>query len=218
MSNNLRDIAIYGAGGFGKEVACVINKINEKEPTWNLIGFFDDGVNEGTEVSHFGLVLGGLKVLNNWHIPIAIAFAVGSPKVIEILVSKAINPLIEYPNIIHPEAFFADPRTLKIGRGNVIVRGCSFSCDVEIGDFNQFNSISALAHDVRIGSFNVLMPLTRVSGEVEIGDYNTFGINSIILQTIKVGSNKRIGPSSVLMTKPRKEGLYMGNPARLTKL
>ena len=37
----MKDIAIYGAGGFGKEVACLIKRINEQEPTWNLIGFFD---------------------------------------------------------------------------------------------------------------------------------------------------------------------------------
>ena len=39
----MKDIAIYGFGGFGREVACVIQAINEIEPTWNLIGFFDDG-------------------------------------------------------------------------------------------------------------------------------------------------------------------------------
>ena len=39
----MRDIAIYGAGGFGREIACLIKEINGVEPTWNLIGFFDDG-------------------------------------------------------------------------------------------------------------------------------------------------------------------------------
>ena len=38
----MRDIAIYGAGGFGKEVACLLNRINEVNHQWNLIGFFDD--------------------------------------------------------------------------------------------------------------------------------------------------------------------------------
>ncbi len=38
----MKDIAIYGAGGFGREVACLIHIINKKTPQWNLIGFFDD--------------------------------------------------------------------------------------------------------------------------------------------------------------------------------
>lgn len=35
----MNDIAIYGAGGFGKEIACLIYWINEVKPQWNLIGF-----------------------------------------------------------------------------------------------------------------------------------------------------------------------------------
>lgn len=35
----MRDIAIYGAGGLGREIACVLKKINMVTPTWNLLGF-----------------------------------------------------------------------------------------------------------------------------------------------------------------------------------
>ena len=40
----MKDIAIYGAGGLGREVACLIRMINESKeiPEWNFIGFFDD--------------------------------------------------------------------------------------------------------------------------------------------------------------------------------
>lgn len=214
----MNDIAIFGAGGFGKEVATILGKINERNPTWNLLGFYDDGIKPGTSISMYGQILGGIEALNAVNQPLSIVFAIGRPQTLQYIVSNITNPLIDFPNIIHPDAYFADQCTLNMGIGNVIVRGCSFSCDVEIGDFNQFNSISALAHDVRVGSFNVFMPLTRISGEVTIGDLNLFGINSIVLQTIEVGSNKRFGPNSVLMTKPRKEGLYMGIPAKLTQL
>lgn len=214
----MQDIAIYGAGGFGKEVACILNKINEKEPTWNLLGFFDDGVDMGTKISHFGLVLGGCDELNSWHDKLAIVFAIGSPRVLELLVGKITNSLVYFPNIVHPEVFFADPISLKMGRGNVVVRGCSFSVDVHIGDFNQFNSISALAHDVVVGSFNVFMPLSRISGEVIIGDRNIFGLNTLVLQCMKIGNDIRTGPGAVLMTKPKDGNLYMGNPARKTIL
>ena len=45
----MKDILIYGFGGFGHEVACVINHINEIEPTWKIVGYIDDGVEVGTE-------------------------------------------------------------------------------------------------------------------------------------------------------------------------
>ena len=42
LIKNMKDIAIYGAGGFGREVACLLNAINANDAIWNLIGFFDD--------------------------------------------------------------------------------------------------------------------------------------------------------------------------------
>lgn len=33
----MRDIAIYGAGGFGKEVACLLNRINESSVEFDRI-------------------------------------------------------------------------------------------------------------------------------------------------------------------------------------
>ena len=215
---NLKKIAVFGAGGFGKEVVCVINKINEINPTWDFIGFFDDGLAIGTAVSHFGEILGSTEDVNKWQEELSIVFAIGNPQIIEKIVHQIHNDLISFPNLIHPDVFFADPISLKMGRGNVIVRGCSFSVDVEVGDFNQFNSISALAHDVKVGSYNVFMPLTRVSGEVKIGDFNAFGIGAIILQKVKIGNRTRVAPSSVVMMKTKDDCLYMGNPARKTIL
>jgi sugar O-acyltransferase (sialic acid O-acetyltransferase NeuD family) len=214
----MKDIAIYGAGGFGKETACIIKKINEQDSTWNIIGFFDDGVIKGIQISHFGPVLGNVNDLNAWEKPLSIVFAIGEPKIIKFLFEKIDNPNVDFPNIIHPNSSLADPQTFNIGKGNVITRGCTFSCDVTIGDFNQFNSISALAHDVVVGSFNVFMPLVRVSGEVVIGNFNFFGIGAIILQQLKIGNNTRIGAGSIVMTKTKDGFLYLGNPAKRTDL
>ncbi len=210
----MKQIAIYGAGGFGKEVACMINKINEEKPVWEIIGFFDDGIEKGTEISHFGKVLGDINDLNKWSSKLNIVFAIGSPGVLKSLVGKIHNKNIDFPNIIHPGAFFADPQSFSIGKGNVITRGCTFSCDVKIGDFNQFNSLSALAHDVVVGSFNVFMPLSRISGEVSINNENFFGIGAIILQQIKIGNKTRIGAGSIVMKNTKDGYLYFGNPAK----
>ncbi|RZK10143.1 MAG: acetyltransferase [Flavobacterium sp.] len=210
----MKDIAIYGAGGFGKEVACILHRINDHQPSWALKGFFDDGIEKGNHISHFGNILGGIEELNNWGKPIAVAFAIGTPHIIKKIVEKIKNPLVEFPNIVHPDVFFADKVSFRIGKGNVIVRACSFSCDVEIGDFNQFNSISALAHDVKVGSFNVFMPLTRISGGGIIGDLNLFGIGSVLLQNVRVGNNTRIAAGSYVMRKTQDGYLYMGNPAK----
>lgn len=214
----MNKIAIYGAGGFGREIACLLNKINEVEPTWELIGFFDDGLPKGTEVSHFGVVLGGMEELNSYPEHLCLAITIGNPRILETIVSKIVNPNIEFPNIIAPSVYFSDPETFKIGKGNIIQKHCSFSCDVTIGDFNVMDGADVFGHDDIIGSYNVFMPAMRISGEVKIGNRNFFGVGSIILQQIKIGDNVRLGAGSVLMTKPKPNCLYMGNPARKTDL
>lgn len=214
----MKQIAIYGAGGFGREVACLLNKINEVEPTWELVGFFDDGIEIGKEVSHFGKTLGGINELNAWHTELAIAFTIGNPKIVETLVSKVTNPNIYFPNIIAPTVYFADPVTFKIGKGNIIQKHCSFSCDVTIGDFNVMDGADVFGHDNVVGSYNTFMPAMRISGEVTIGNCNFFGVGSIILQQIKIGHNIRLGAGSVLMRKPKDGLLYMGNPAKKVEL
>lgn len=213
----MKDIAIFGAGGFGREIACLLNKINEIEPLWNLVGFFDDGIPKGTEISHFGSVLGGISELNTYSDSLSLAIAIGNPRIIETIVSKITNRNIDFPNIIAPSAYFSDPSTFKIGKGNIIQKHCSFSCDVTIGDFNVMDGADVFGHDDEVGSFNVFMPAMRISGEVKIGNCNFFGVGSIILQQIKVGDNIRLGAGSVLMTRPKSGCLYMGNPAKRTE-
>lgn len=215
----MRDIAIYGAGGFGKEVACLIRRINDShsEPVWNLIGFFDDGKEKGEKISHYGICLGGMEELNQYKSELCVTIAIGSPKIVKKVVDNINNPKIVFPNLIHPTAVFVDEQSFTIGKGNIIQGGCSFSCDVKIGDFNVFNGIVILGHDDIIGSFNSFMPDVKVSGEVTIGDCNFFGVASIILQQMKIGDGIRLGAGSVLMTKPKDGELYIGNPAKRMK-
>lgn len=213
----MKDIAIYGAGGFGKEIACLLEIINKETSKWNIVGFFDDGKEKGLQISHYGKVLGGMVELNEWDTPIDIAIAIGSPNIVQKIAQSVVNPLVNFPNVIHPSFNIVDTESFKIGRGNIIQRNCFVSCDVSIGDFNVFNGTVSMGHDDKIGSFNTFMPGVRVSGEVIVGEGNFFGVGSIILQQIKIGNHIRLGAGSVLMTKPKDGNLYMGNPAKKTE-
>lgn len=213
----MKNIAIFGAGGFGKEVASLINCINRTKPTWNLIGFFDDGVEKGKQISHFGQVLGGMAELNAWNNPLDLAIAIGNPKSLHGVVGRITNSNISYPNVIAPNFGISDDATFTIGKGNIIGNGCSVSVDVEIGSFNILNADIVMGHDSKIGNYNVLMPDIRVSGEVTIGEENLIGVGSIILQQIKVGNSIHLGAGAVLMTKPKDGGTYIGNPAKIFK-
>ena len=210
----MKDIVIYGAGGFGKEVACLIKRINEKEPTWNLIGFFDDNLNlKGKMISHYAPCLGGIDELNAYARELAVTIPIGNPQVVKKIYSNIRNERVFFPNLVMTDFMMADIDTFKMGKGNIIQGGCSVSCDVEFGDFNVLNGSVAFGHDAKVGSFNTFMPGTRISGEVYVGDENFFGVGSIVLQQIRIGNNVRLGAGSVMMTKPKDGNLYIGNPA-----
>ena len=94
----MKDIAIYGAGGLGREVASVLHLLFPEDEPRRLVGFFDDGVPKGSEVGHFGKVLGGIEDLNSWPDPLEIALCFGEGVVTRKVFSKITNPKVSFPS------------------------------------------------------------------------------------------------------------------------
>ena len=90
----MNDIAIYGAGGYGREIACLINnKINSEVKEWNLVGFFDDDESLRGSNNGYGNIIGGLEELNNWDKPLGVVLAIANPSILKLLVSKIFNKI-----------------------------------------------------------------------------------------------------------------------------
>jgi len=212
----MKKIAIYGAGGFGREVACLINKINEQSPEWELIGFFDDGIEKGTK-NEYGIILGGIDEVNSYSEELAVVIAIASPKIVEKIIGNIISSNIHYPNIISPDVIFLDKDNISIGKGNIICSGCLLSCNVSLGNFNILNGFIPIGHDTCIGSYNSIMPAVKISGEVRIGNRNFFGVNSAVLQQIKIGNDTIIGANSLILRKTKDGMTYVGSPASIIK-
>lgn len=210
----MKDMAIYGAGGLGREVACLIREINDTKPEWNIIGFFDDGIEPDTRIGSFGPVLGGADSLNRWERPLYVAICMGNPSTMEKVVGKIHNPNVDFPNIIAPDFKIADNATFSIGKGNIITGGCSVTTCVTLGNFNLLNGSVVIGHDTIIGDFNVFMPSTRISGEVRIGHRNSFGAMSFVKQCLDIGNDVTLSPLSPLLRNPKDGHLYVGNPAK----
>lgn len=208
----MKDIVIYGAGGFGREIACLLKRINAVSPSWNLIGFIDDGLEVGKE-NEYGKVLGGIEYLNAVTTSISVVMSIGKPQAVKLIVEKVSNPLVEFPNIIAPDVVFMDPDNRAIGKGNVFCTGCLVSCNTQIGDFNSFNDYVSIGHDTVIGDYNAFMTATRVSGIVTIGNCNFFGVNSCMVQGVKIGNNTTLAAGSTLIRRTKDGYTYIGVPA-----
>ena len=209
----MNNIAIYGAGGLGREVACLLKAINQVKPTWNFIGFFDDGCPDMTN-NPYGILIGNLESANTYPDRLAIVMAIASSNILEDLTPKITNKHIYFPNIIAPNVLLFDDDNIEYGYGNVLGFGVRISCGVKFGNFNLLNGCTSIGHDVEIGNYNIMQPDTRISGETIIGNSNFFGARSLILQRLKIGNHTRIGAGSVVIHNTKDRMSYFGNPAK----
>ena len=207
----MNDIAIYGAGGFGREVALMIRQINEHKPEWNLLGFFDDGKKKGDVVD--GLpILGGIRDLNAKSSAIQIVMGIADPAIRKRIVAE-LDSKIDFPVIIHPSVLAGDLTINTFGRGTIICAGCILTTAVHIGEFVILNLATTIGHDVEIGAYCSVMPGCNISGFVKIEDNVYLGTGSIILPHLILGEHAVVGAGAVV-TRSVTEGLtVVGVPA-----
>ncbi len=208
----MKNIVIVGSGGLATEIKYLIDAINKDKPhQWNLLGFIDSwGKQKGDEIIDEYKIVGTIESLNDVVEEIFTIIAIGNPQYIKDAAERIHNPLIKFANLIHPGV---EINSTISGHGNIINFGSFISCNVQIGDFNFFNTFCAVGHDVCIGSFNVFNPRTQISGSVHVGDVNFWGMNSSIIQGKKVGNNNKIGASSLVIRNIKDNESLFGIPA-----
>ena len=208
----IRELAIYGAGGFGREMALMVEQMNAVRKEWELIGFFDDGRQPGEEVD--GLpVLGGIDDLNKWARPIAVVMALADPQIRRRVVENIRNKLVDFPVMVHPNSMAGSTQN-SFGRGSIITAGCILTTGIEFGDFVIVNLSCTIGHDVKVGSYTAIMPGCNISGTVRIGETCLIGTGAQILQNISVGEDSRVGAGAVVIKNVGSKKTVVGVPAQ----
>ncbi len=210
-------LAIYGAGGFGRETAAMISQINQHKPTWEVIGFFDDGLKKNEEVD--GLkILGGIDDLNSYSDNLSVCVAVADPLIRFGLVNKIINKKISFPTFIHPSAVLGEMTRNVFGKGCIITAGVILTTGIKLSDFCIINLTTTIGHDVKLGDCCTVMPGCSISGNVSIGKCSLLGTGSRIIQGITIGENCMIGAGAVVTKNFDSNLKILGVPARGRKL
>lgn len=187
----MKDIAIFGKGGLGREVAFLIKEINEKvlsftNEGWIIAGFFD--IDEA--------------------IPCDTAvIAIGTPEVRAQICKEGLT----FPNLIHPSVIMPD---IEMGTGNVIAAGNIICPNVIIGAYNYINMNCTIGHDTIIGDCCVINPGANISGGIEIGNSCLIGTGATILQYLKVGEMSTVGAGAVVTKDVPERKIVKGVPAK----
>jgi len=208
----LKKLAIYGAGGLGRELAWMVKDIIEHGGKWEVIGFFDDGKEKDSFIDELP-VLGGLNEINASPAPLNLVIAISDPPTKEKLVRDIVNTNIEFPVLIHPACLAGDKKNNRFGRGTVLTAGVILTTRIQMGEFVLINLASTIGHDVNIGKFSSVMPGCSISGAVTLGERCLVGTGARILQNIIIGEDSKVGAGAVVTRNFGSGSTLIGVPA-----
>jgi sugar O-acyltransferase (sialic acid O-acetyltransferase NeuD family) len=216
LNNDRKKIAVYGAGGFGLEVAMLIEQINELKHEWELVGFFDDAIEEDKIINGYP-VLGSIDKLNQWDSELWIVFALGIPKTKKRVCKKITNKKIFYPILKHPTVITGRKDYVTIGEGSIICAGTIITTNISIGRHVILNLACTVGHETKIGDFSSFMPTCNVSGEVKIGEATFWGTGAKVINRKTIGNDAIIGAGAVVTTDIPAAATAVGIPAKVIK-
>lgn len=212
--NEIKPIVIVGAGGMGRDTQWLIERINEENPTYEILGYIDDGIPKDTIVDGYK-VLGGMRFLEDYDQEqnLAVAFAIGNAKIREKLVLKCLgNQKLWYPNLIDPSVIAS--KRVHLGKGNIICTSVIMTTNIEIGNFNLICNRSIVGHDDEIGDYNTLYPGVLLSGDVHLTTETEIGTGSQIIQGTRITDHVIAGAGSTIIKDIDTPGTYVGTPVR----
>ena len=216
--NNKRPLYIIGAGGFGREVAWLVERINavSTEEKWNFKGFIDDNDELWDTTVDCYKVYGGYNVLESSSENIWCVVAVGNSKVRKNVIGRLKSySHIHFAKLIDPSVKMS--KSSSVQEGSIICAGTVITVNVKIGSHCIINLDCTVGHDAKLSDFVTLYPSVNVSGCVEVGECAELGTGSQIIQGVSIGKGSIIGAGGTVICNIDDEVTAVGTPAKNIK-
>lgn len=199
----MQKLAIYGAGGFGREVASMALRAGFSE----IVFVSQDSADPifGFDVIHPDALSGSEQIC------IAIGDGATRQRLADDFSEDRLASVIAATAVIGHDT--------HIGPGAIFSDFTMVTASARIGRQFHCNIYSYVAHDCEIGDFVTFAPKVCCNGNVHIGDFAYIGTGAVIKQGVP-GKPLRIGAGAVVgmgavVTKDVPDGaVVVGNPAR----
>ena len=210
-----RPIAIFGAGGSGRETLQVVRDINSIRQEWTFVGFVADSDYRVDRALRGFSVIGGIEWLRA-NPAVEVVVAVGSPanraRIVNRIKAGARN---SFATLIHPGAWIGN--NVTIGEGTVICAGAILTTDIQVGAHVQVNLGVTVSHDAKINDYATLSPGVRLTGRVTIGSGAEIGTGAVAIPGCVIGEWSIVGAGAVVTRPVPSNTTAVGVPARVVK-
>jgi sugar O-acyltransferase (sialic acid O-acetyltransferase NeuD family) len=213
MNSRLTPLVIIGAGGFGREVLNLVKDINAAAPTFDFLGFLDDGdvpVNLLRRLE--APLLGRSSILADLAASYVIAIGKAEPR-------RRIDALASSWDrtaaiLRHPSATIGDD--VQVGEGVVIAAGVRLTTHIVLGRHAHLNLNCTVGHDVIVEDYATLFAGVHLGGGCAIEEGATLGTGCVILPNVRVGCGAVVGAGAVVVRDVAPDTTVVGAVARLT--
>ena len=200
----MKDLIIIGAGGNGKVVADIAQKLG----VYNNIAFLDDGdVKSVMGLSVVGKTTDIVKYIKTADIFVSI----GDNKTREGFIKELLLFGASIPSLIHPSASIGCGA--EIGVGTAIMAGAVVSPCARIGKGVIVNTCASVDHDSVIADFVHVSVGARIAGTVKVGERTLIGVGAVVINNISIVKDCVIGAGAVVVKDIEDSGVYVGVPA-----
>jgi len=210
-------IAIYGAGGFARELAWLVQACNDQNERFQVVCFIDDVNVKDHGVVRNGILVVGLEEAAQRFPEACVVGGVGSPKTRQTLIQRAAAKGFRFVTIVHPRVERSS--WIEIGIGTVICAGNILTTNIKLGEHVQINLDCTIGHDVILGDYTTLAPGVHVSGRVHCGQRVYIGTGAVIINgepdaPLVIGDDAVIGAAACVTKSVPSSVTVVGVPAR----
>lgn len=212
----MKKLYIIGAGGFGREVVWLVERINKQNPTWNLQGYIDDN-----QKLH-GTMQGGYPIIGDCDYLISlneeawVVCAIGNAQIRKKIINKLETASqLHFATLIDPSVIMSEKIT--IGEGCIICASSILTVDIHIGRHVIVNLDCTIGHDAYVNDYVTIYPSVNVSGNVNVGECVELGTGTQIIQGKNIGIKSIVGAGSVVVKDIPEKCTAVGIPAKPIK-